>query len=167
MQSSAEPRPDPDGRRARPVGRPDGDGAPPTDDGSDPLAWALRRVADRWSLHIVDALLRGPRRFGELAREVAGVAPNILTSRLRTLEADGIVRAARYQERPARFEYALTDAGQELAGALAVLRSWGARQGGDGQHLARHAACGTELELRPFCPTCERAVEDGEELIWM
>ncbi len=42
MQSSAEPRRDPDGPRARPVGRPDGDGPTPTDDGSDPLAWALR-----------------------------------------------------------------------------------------------------------------------------
>ena len=48
-----------------------------------PLAAALERVGDRWSLLIIDALLTGPRRFGELQAGVAGIAPNILTDRLR------------------------------------------------------------------------------------
>ena len=56
-----------------------------------PLEAALERVGDRWSLLIVEALLDGPRRFNELGEAVAGIAPNILTDRLRRLERERIV----------------------------------------------------------------------------
>src|ERR687896_2704592 len=81
-----------------------------------PLAAALERVVDRWSLLLVEALLPGPRRFNELAATVTGIAPNILTDRLRRLEADRVVRATPYSQRPQRFSYALTAEGLELAG---------------------------------------------------
>ncbi len=55
-----------------------------------PLAAALERVGDRWSLLLIEALLDGPRRFGELGEAVGGIAPNILTDRLRRLEAERI-----------------------------------------------------------------------------
>ena len=67
-----------------------------------PLEAALDRVGDRWSLLMVEALLDGPRRFGELADTLSGIAPNILTDRLRRLERAGIVRSTPYQERPTR-----------------------------------------------------------------
>ncbi|MEX0625749.1 MAG: helix-turn-helix domain-containing protein, partial [Chloroflexota bacterium] len=51
-----------------------------------PLAAALERVGDRWSLLLVEALLPGPRRFNELSEAVTGIAPNILADRLRRLE---------------------------------------------------------------------------------
>src|SRR5437660_1518138 len=51
-----------------------------------PLEAALDRVGDRWSLLVVEALLDGPRRFGELGDALPGIAPNILTDRLRRLE---------------------------------------------------------------------------------
>src|SRR4026207_2581394 len=82
-----------------------------------PLAAALERVGDRWSLLLVEALLPGPRRFGELEEAVSGIAPNILADRLRRLESERIVSATPYSERPPRFAYALTDEGAELAGA--------------------------------------------------
>ena len=62
------------------------DPAPP------PLADALDAVGDRWTLLIVAALLEGPRRFGDLQAEVGGIAPNVLTSRLRALERERLVR---------------------------------------------------------------------------
>ncbi|HEY1594906.1 MAG TPA: helix-turn-helix domain-containing protein, partial [Thermoleophilaceae bacterium] len=83
-----------------------------------PLAEALRSVGDRWTLLIVAALLDGPRRFGDLEKEIAGIAPNVLSQRLRNLESQGLVRAERYSERPPRFVYELAAAGRELAGAL-------------------------------------------------
>ena len=49
------------------------------------LAHALDVLGDRWTLRVVDALLDGPRRFGELAGNVDGIAPNVLTARLRQL----------------------------------------------------------------------------------
>jgi DNA-binding HxlR family transcriptional regulator len=126
-----------------------------------PLAAALERVGDRWSLLLVEALLPGPRRFNELGEAVTGIAPNILADRLRRLEAERIVSATPYSERPPRFAYALTDEGQELAGALRLLADWGSRVSRESEPL-RHAACGTPVEARWYCPTCDRPVEGQE-----
>ena len=125
------------------------------------LGAALDRVGDRWSLLLVEALLPGPRRFGELADWLAGIAPNILADRLRRLERAGIVVATPYSRKPLRMEYALTADGRELAGALHLLADWGAKRGGVGEPL-RHEVCGTPLEARWHCPTCERLVDESE-----
>jgi DNA-binding HxlR family transcriptional regulator len=126
-----------------------------------PLAAALERVGDRWSLLLVEALLPGPRRFGELEDAVSGIAPNILADRLRRLESERIVSATPYSERPPRFAYALTAEGAELAGALRLLADWGSRVSRESEPL-RHAACGTPVEARWYCPTCDRPVEGKE-----
>jgi DNA-binding HxlR family transcriptional regulator len=125
------------------------------------LAAALDRVGDRWSLLLVEALLPASRRFNELAEAVPGIAPNILSDRLRRLERAGVVVATPYSRRPLRMEYALTVDGRELAGALQLLADWGARRGGVGEPL-RHDVCGTPLEARWHCPTCERTVADDD-----
>jgi DNA-binding HxlR family transcriptional regulator len=126
-----------------------------------PLAAALERVGDRWSLLLVEALLTGPRRFNELGEAVTGIAPNILADRLRRLETERIVSATPYSERPPRFAYALTAEGAELAGALRLLADWGSRVSRESEPL-RHAACGTPVEARWYCPTCDRPVEGRE-----
>jgi DNA-binding HxlR family transcriptional regulator len=125
---------------------------------STPLEYALERVGDRWSLLIVEALLGGPRRFNELAAAVPGIAPNILTDRLRRLERERIVVATPYQQRPPRMAYSLTANGQDLASALRLLADWGAR-GADEIDPIRHGACGTPLEAHWFCPTCETRID--------
>jgi DNA-binding HxlR family transcriptional regulator len=143
--------------------------APATDapgsTGEDParsaLADALAAVGDRWTLQIVAALLDGPRRFGELQDDVRGIAPNVLTRRLRHLERHALVVARPYSERPPRFVYELSAAGRELAGALRLLAGWGARNA-EGASAPRHAVCGTALEARWWCPTCERPAADQE-----
>lgn len=126
-----------------------------------PLAAALDSVGDRWTLLLVEALLDGPRRFGDLQEALPGIAPNVLTQRLRSLEGEGLVVAQPYSDRPRRCVYELTAAGRELAGALRLLADWGARHR-EGGERPRHAACGTPVEARWWCPTCERAVEDDE-----
>jgi DNA-binding HxlR family transcriptional regulator len=134
---------------------------------SDPhLADALARVGDRWTLLLVAALLDGPRRFGELSQDVAGIAPNILTQRLRHLEQQGLVLATPYSQRPVRLSYELTAPGRELADAVALLGAWGARHEADVSAAAVHPTCGTALETRLWCPTCDRVVDpdDPDEL---
>jgi DNA-binding HxlR family transcriptional regulator len=126
-----------------------------------PLAAALERVGDRWSLLLVEAMLPGPCRFGELSEAVPGIAPNILSERLRRLEAERIIRATPYSERPPRYTYQLTDEGAELASALRLLADWGSRVAREAEPM-RHAACGTPLEARLYCPTCSRDVEGDE-----
>jgi DNA-binding HxlR family transcriptional regulator len=151
---------------ADPVGHSAAEPAPPDveDHSRSALADALAAVGDRWTLLLVAALLDGPRRFGELQEEVQGIAPNVLSQRLRQLERNALVVARLYSERPPRFVYELSSAGQELAGALRLLAGWGARNA-EGS-APRHAVCGTPMEARWWCPTCERPVadEEGEEL---
>jgi DNA-binding HxlR family transcriptional regulator len=133
-------------------------------DARSPLAQALDRVGDRWSLLIVDALMASPLRFGELSRSVAGIAPNVLSARLDRLENARVITSSPYSQRPLRFEYRLTAEGQELAGVLRLLSSWG--QGADVAAGLRHEACGTQLEAQWYCPTCASVVaeEEGSEL---
>jgi DNA-binding HxlR family transcriptional regulator len=126
-----------------------------------PLEAALDRVGDRWSLLLVEALLDGSRRFGEIQELLPGIAPNILTDRLRRLEREGVLVARPYQQRPPRMEYTLTAAGHDLAGALRLLADWGGRRSDHGDPL-RHALCGTPLEARWYCPTCSQPVEDRD-----
>jgi DNA-binding HxlR family transcriptional regulator len=127
----------------------------------DPLSEALDAVGDRWTLLIVAALMEGAKRFGDLQTELGGIAPNVLTQRLRNLEAQRLVLAQPYSERPPRFVYELSASGRELAGALRQLSDWGARRHDDAEP-PRHAACGTPMESRWYCPTCERPVDDDE-----
>lgn len=133
---------------------------------SDGLVDAVARIGDRWTLLLIDQLLAGPRRFGELAAAIDGIAPNVLTARLRQMESDGVLRSAPYSMRPLRVEYELTDAGRELAGALALLATWGRRQrsgpsnGAAEDRGPEHRSCGTALEARLWCPTCAVVVED-------
>jgi len=164
------------GRGHRPVGGPGG--GPGSGPGSGPggLRSALARVGDRWTLLVVNALLGGPRRFTELADELGGIAPTVLSQRLRQLEADQLVVAQPYSARPVRYAYELTATGASLAGALRLLAHWGSehaasRSGQDALPVV-HQACGTAAEPRWWCPTCDRVVEDdevdeGDEMRWV
>lgn len=132
-------------------------------DATSPLGEAVARVGDKWALLLVHALLAGPRRFADLQTEVPGIAPNVLTQRLRHLEREGVVVVTPYSHRPPRVVYELTAAGRELAGALRLLAQWGAGAGrADEAEPLRHPACGTALEARWWCPTCDRVVDDDE-----
>ncbi len=128
-----------------------------------PLVAAVAKVGDRWSLLVIEALLDAPRRFNELQAALPGIAPNVLSQRLKHLEREGVVVARAYSTRPPRFAYALTAAGEELVGALRLLTAWGAAHGdGDpGQTDApTHSLCGTPLEPRWYCPTCSVDIPD-------
>lgn len=128
------------------------------DDETTALRDAVARVGDRWTLLVVHALLVGPRRFGDLARDVAPIAPNVLTQRLRSLEADGLVLAVPYQRRPPRVAYELTARGRDLAGVLRLLAAWA-----DPALGPVHGACGTALEVGWRCPSCDVEVSAGDE----
>jgi DNA-binding HxlR family transcriptional regulator len=123
-----------------------------------PLADALARVGDRWTLLVVAALLDGPLRFNELQAQLDGIAPNVLSARLKALGEQALVVTQAYSERPPRFVYELSESGRELAGALRLLADWGARTGGGEPY--RHDVCGTALEARWWCPSCEQVVDD-------
>jgi len=134
------------------------------------LTEALALVGDRWSLAIVAILLEGPLRFGELEERLTAISANVLSQRLRALQAGGLLAASPYSRRPTRYLYELTGAGRELAGPLRLLAQWGSRRTGLPSQEPRHAACDTPLELRWYCPLCDEHVEDpldaAEDLVF-
>ena len=95
-----------------------------------PVARALDVVGEKWSLLILRDLVRhGPLRFQELEQRLRGVAPNTLSARLKTLEAQGVIATRLYESHPPRYEYFLTDKGKALGPVLKALYAWGERFG--------------------------------------
>jgi DNA-binding HxlR family transcriptional regulator len=95
-----------------------------------PVARALDAIGEKWSLLVVRDLLRkGPLRFQELERGLPGVAPNTLSARLKSLEAQGVIGTRLYEAHPPRYEYFLTDKGKALGPVLKALHGWGERYG--------------------------------------
>jgi DNA-binding HxlR family transcriptional regulator len=131
-------------------------------DPQSPLHIALSKVGDRWTLVVIEALLAGPRRFNDLLEVANGIAPNTLSARLKAVEAEGLVIARIYSERPVRYEYALTASGKELAGAISLLTAWGASDS-EATETPRHGLCGTPLEVRWYCPTCDREAAQDDQ----
>jgi DNA-binding HxlR family transcriptional regulator len=127
-----------------------------------PISPVVDLLFSRWTTPILWTLHdSGRQRFVELQRRIATITPKVLTQRLRQLERNALVVAQPYSERPPRFVYELTAAGRELAGVLRLLAGWGARNA-EGAAAPRHVVCGTPMEARWWCPTCERAVSDDE-----
>jgi DNA-binding HxlR family transcriptional regulator len=89
------------------------------------LAAALDVVGARWALLIVERLLEGPQRYGDLQRDL-GVPTNILATRLRELEAAGVL--SRLPLHHNTRAYVLTERGTALHEAIAALGRWGEEQ---------------------------------------
>ena len=88
------------------------------------VAGTLEIVGEWWSLLVVRAAFLGLERFEEL-QERLGIARNVLAVRLRTLVANGVLERHRYQERPPRYEYHLTEKGRALFPVIVSLMTWG------------------------------------------
>lgn len=96
-----------------------------------PVARGLSRAGDMWSSLILRDAGLGLTRFDQFQRSL-GIAPNILTRRLATLTAEGLLERRQYSERPPRFEYVLTPCGRDYLPILHALGAWGARHFGGG-----------------------------------
>jgi DNA-binding HxlR family transcriptional regulator len=92
-----------------------------------PVAHALDLVGERWALLVVRELMPGPKRYTDLAEHLPGIGTNILASRLRDLEAGGIIEKRTLPPPAASRVYQLTTYGEELRSVLRELALWGAR----------------------------------------
>lgn len=84
----------------------------------------LDRLADKWSLLVVELLGQGPQRFTQLRRDIDGISQRMLTLTLRRLERDGLVRRTVHPVVPPRVDYELTPLGTTLLDAVAPLVAW-------------------------------------------
>lgn len=90
-----------------------------------PTEATLAVIGGRWKVPILWHLRSDTRRFGELSRRLPGITQKMLTTQLRELERDGIVRRKVYAEVPPRVEYSLTLLGDSLGPLLDALSAWG------------------------------------------
>ena len=114
-----------------------------------PVAKTLEVVGDRWTLLLVRDLLGGTRRFQDLEASLPGIAPNILSDRLKLMEEHRLVKRSFYSDHPPRAEYALTDKGRELGTVVGALAAWGSRHVDKSARLV-HADSGKEVRLGYF-----------------
>lgn len=89
-----------------------------------PIALALDRVGEWWSMLIVREAIHGATRFDQFQKAL-GIAPNMLTRRLEALVESGIFERRQYSEHPPRHEYVLTERGKDLWPVIVSLMVWG------------------------------------------
>ena len=132
------------------------------------IAGALELIGERWSLLVLRDVFLGVHRFDELAGGL-GIARNVLRDRLTLLVAEGILEKRRYQDRPERFEYHLTEKGRDLWPVIHSIMSWGDKHtpppGGPATVLV-HRDCGGAIDGERRCATCgaEVTVDDVKAL---
>lgn len=89
-----------------------------------PTRLLLDRIANKWTVLVIQLLEPGPRRFSELKRSIEGISQKMLTQTLRRMEADGFVSRRAFATVPVTVEYSLTPLGHSLHAALSPLRQW-------------------------------------------
>jgi DNA-binding HxlR family transcriptional regulator len=91
-----------------------------------PVEYSLDILGGKWNLPIIHVLVkRGTVRFKELERELKGITPKMLTSQLKRLEQDGLVKRAVFATVPPTVEYSLTEVGQSINPMIQELEKWG------------------------------------------
>ena len=114
-----------------------------------PVAKTLEIVGDRWTLLVVRDLLGGARRFQYLQAGLPGLAPNIVSERLKLMEEHALVSRRFYSKHPPRAEYELTAKGRELGVVIGALAEWGSRHAYTRVRLV-HADSGQDVRLGYF-----------------
>jgi len=119
------------------------------------VAGSLELIGERWTLLVIRDLFRGIRRFEDLQRSLE-VARNILSARLGLLVEGGILERHRYQERPERYEYRLTEKGLDLWPVVVALLKWGDKHlyPGSPPVVIEHKECGGGVSDHSICERC-------------
>ena len=134
-----------------------------------PVAHALGLVGERWALLVVRELLHGPKRYTDLADGLPGIGTNVLASRLRDLEAAGVVAKRTLPPPAASRVYELTDYGQALKPAIRELALWGARSLGpptdEDELFPGWLGNAVDTVLAPIAPSGSFEFRVGDEVV--
>jgi DNA-binding HxlR family transcriptional regulator len=120
------------------------------------IARTVDLLGDWWTPLVLREAFYGVRRFDEFQQSL-GIGRNILTERLRRLVDNGLLERRKYQDRPQRHEYRLTEKGRDFFPVLAALMRWGDRwlDGGKGEPVTlRHLTCGQVSRAEIVCSEC-------------
>ncbi len=124
------------------------------------VARAVSVIGDRWTMLVLRDLFQGVRRFEDFEKRL-GIARPVLSQRLKKLVEEGVLDRVRYEERPARYEYRLTDKGRDLYPVIISLTAWGDKHMSTEAGppvVTRHKPCGGFITPHLTCPDCGEPV---------
>jgi len=128
------------------------------------IARTLDVIGERWTMLVLRDVFVGINRFDDMQRDL-GIARNVLAERLESLVWEGVLERRAYQERPPRYEYVLTEKGEDLQSVLLAMVAWGdrwqSRMGGPPVRL-RHETCGADTRAQVVCCSCGMSLRPGE-----
>lgn len=126
------------------------------------IAQTLNIIGDKWSLLILHQLLIGHDTYKEMQDNLEGVPSNLLSERLKSMEADELIERELYQTHPPRYKYSLTEKGYNLEDVFNSLILWGEK------HLAKcykklvHRECRQGIVHRYYCSHCNKEIKSNE-----
>lgn len=127
------------------------------------IAQALNIIGDKWSLLILHGIMSGHQTYKEIYNSLEGqIASNLLSSRLKALEADGLISSDLYQKHPPRYRYTLTPAGEDLNIVFNSLVLWGEKHLTTCYKRLIHKNCNHTVETHYYCPHCQQTVAEDQ-----
>lgn len=126
------------------------------------IAQSLNIFGDRWTLLIIHEILVGRTTFNDIRKALDGLSANILSERLKLLEDKGLLKSELYSTHPPRYQYILTESGEDLEPVFHSLIIWGTK------HLEHcfkklvHSPTGDEVEIGYYSKRTGEMVDDLE-----
>lgn len=126
------------------------------------IAQTLNIIGDKWTLLILHRISSGCETYKDIQDGLDGIPTNLLSERLKTMEADELITRTLYQTHPPRYKYTLTEKGLDLSDVFNSLIIWGEK------HLNKcfkelvHSGCKCKVEHRYYCPECDEYVDINE-----
>ncbi len=126
------------------------------------IAQTLNIIGDRWSLLILHQMFLRRETFKEIQDNLEGIPTNLLSDRLKALEADKLIKRSIYQSHPPRYKYMLTEKGYDLEDVFNSLILWGQKHLNTCYKKLVHENCKSIIEHRYYCTKCLRNVSVNE-----
>lgn len=118
------------------------------------IAQTLNIIGDRWSLLILHQIFLGRETYKEIQEHLEGIPTNLLSERLKTMEADNLIERSIYQSHPPRYKYILTEKGFDLEDVFNSLILWGQKHLNKCYKKLVHENCHSVIEHRYYCTKC-------------
>lgn len=126
------------------------------------IAQTLNIIGDKWTLLILRQLMINHCTYKDIQEGLEGIPSNLLSDRLKCLEADGLITAELYQNHPPRYKYLLTESGMDLGDIFNSLIMWGDKHLNVCYKQLNHKECGHKIEHQYYCPQCNKVIGQEE-----
>ena len=123
------------------------------------IAQTLNIIGDKWTLLIVHEIMLEDKSYNELLSKLTGIASNLLSGRLKSLEEDGIIKGELYQKHPPRYKYTLTEKGRDLEDVFNSIILWGSKHLDKCYKNLVDKKTGPKVEIKYYLPETKELLD--------